>query len=68
MNLNLFEKYVISKESENSTCWNVDSTGCFKLSEFWKGFEKFDSAVKPIQPVLSRIQLVVFLETLTKFY
>ena len=49
-----------SKECENSTCWNVDSTGCFTLSGFWKGFEKLDFAVK-------LIQLVAFLETLTEF-
>ena len=34
------KKDVFSKESENPTCWNVDSTGCFTLSVFWKGFEK----------------------------
>jgi len=31
------------------------------------GFEKLDFVVKPIQPVVSTIQLVLFLKTLTEF-
>jgi len=30
------------KGREILTSWNSKSTGCFTLSGFWKGFEKFD--------------------------
>lgn len=67
---NPFEKYVFSKESEKSTCWNFDSTGCFTLSVFWKGFEKawlwltfLSSQFNRLFHVFNRI---FFLKTLTK--
>ena len=70
MNLNPFEKYMFSKESENSTCWNIDSISCFTLSGFLKGFENldfFDFVVKPIQPVDLWFQSIDFLKILTEF-
>jgi len=33
-----------------------------------KSLTLFEFVVKPIQPVVSRIQLVVFMKTLTEFY
>ena len=65
--LNPFEKYVFSKRRVKSTSCFIISTGCFTLSGFVKGFEKFDFDVKPIQLVVSKIQPIVFWKSLTEF-
>jgi len=44
-----------------------ETTGCFTLAVFEKGFEKLDFVVKSIQPIVSTKQSIVFLKTLTEF-
>ena len=39
----------------------------FYLSNFWKGFEKLDFAIKSIQPIVSTKHPIVFVKILTEF-
>ena len=64
---NPFEKYMFSKGSEKSTCWNFDSAGCFTLSVFEEDLKKLDFAIKQIQLIDLCFQPIDFLKTLTEF-